>query len=197
MAYKPKVLTVPEGGTGIVTGTAYAPICGGTTATGNFQSLASAGTAGQALTSNGAGTLPSYQNISSSGSAAYSIENAVTGSPADSTTYYLMNGTTSVDTNGSFIVIGKTGTITLARGLAQVNGTLASAGNSTVFIELNGGGTTNITTTLALTSAQNSYSNTGLSIAVTAGDYLRIGWTTPTWVTNPTTVFHSITIVVT
>jgi hypothetical protein len=197
MAYKPKTLIVPEGGTGIVTATAYSPICGGTTSTGNLQSLASAGTSGQALTSNGAGALPSYQNIASGGSSTYSLVTTVSGDPADSTTYYLLNGSTSVDVNGSFIVIAKTGTITLARGLAQVNGTLASAGNSTIFIEKNGGATTNITTTLALTSAQNNYSNTGLSIAVTAGDYLRIGWTTPAWATNPTNVFHSITIVVT
>jgi hypothetical protein len=52
---------VVRGGTGIATATAYSVICAGTTATGAFQSLASVGTTGQVLTSNGAGALPSWQ----------------------------------------------------------------------------------------------------------------------------------------
>jgi hypothetical protein len=36
-------------------------LCGGTTATGAYQSIASVGTAGQILTSNGAGALPTFQ----------------------------------------------------------------------------------------------------------------------------------------
>jgi hypothetical protein len=54
-------VTVPKGGTGIVTTTAYALITGGTTATGAFQHVSGLGTAGQVLTSNGAGTLPTWQ----------------------------------------------------------------------------------------------------------------------------------------
>lgn len=54
-------LTVPNGGTGFATTTAYAVLCGGTTATGAFQPIASVGTAGQVLTSNGAGALPTFQ----------------------------------------------------------------------------------------------------------------------------------------
>ena len=56
-------VTVPHGGTGIVTGTtAYAPICTGTTATGAFQ-VASTGisNSGYVLTSNGSSSLPSFQ----------------------------------------------------------------------------------------------------------------------------------------
>ena len=52
---------VAGGGTGITTATAYSVICAGTTATGAFQSLASLGSAGQVLTSNGAGALPTWQ----------------------------------------------------------------------------------------------------------------------------------------
>jgi len=55
-------LTVPYGGTGVTSSTAYAVICGGTTSTGAHQSVASVGTAGQVLTSNGAGALPTFQN---------------------------------------------------------------------------------------------------------------------------------------
>lgn len=56
-------LPVTQGGTGVGTmTTAYAPVCAGTTATGNLQ-VASTGlsTAGWVLTSNGASALPSFQ----------------------------------------------------------------------------------------------------------------------------------------
>ena len=65
MSYKeisPK--PVDEGGTGVQSNTAYAVLCGGTTATGAIQSIASVGTANQVLTSNGAGALPTFQNSS-------------------------------------------------------------------------------------------------------------------------------------
>lgn len=52
-------ITVPFGGTGIATTTAYGVICGGTTATGVFQN-AGAGSPGQTLTSNGPAALPSW-----------------------------------------------------------------------------------------------------------------------------------------
>jgi hypothetical protein len=51
-----------SGGTGRTTNTAYAVICGGTTTGGAEQSIASVGTAGQVLTSNGAGALPTFQS---------------------------------------------------------------------------------------------------------------------------------------
>jgi len=52
---------VALGGTGNTSATAYAVQCGGTTSTGAHQSIASVGTAGQVLTSNGAGALPTFQ----------------------------------------------------------------------------------------------------------------------------------------
>lgn len=54
-------VTVPQGGTGLTTLTAYALMAAGTTATGNMQQVSGVGTAGQVLTSNGAGALPSWQ----------------------------------------------------------------------------------------------------------------------------------------
>lgn len=54
-------LPVANGGTGRTTNTAYAVICGGTTNGGAEQSIASVGTAGDILTSNGAGALPTFQ----------------------------------------------------------------------------------------------------------------------------------------
>jgi hypothetical protein len=52
---------VAKGGTGNSSTTAYAVQCGGTTSTGAHQPIASVGTAGQVLTSNGAGALPTFQ----------------------------------------------------------------------------------------------------------------------------------------
>lgn len=54
---------VADGGTGLSSATAYAVLCGGTTSTGAFQSIASVGSSGHVLTSNGAGALPTFQAI--------------------------------------------------------------------------------------------------------------------------------------
>jgi hypothetical protein len=61
-------LVVANGGSGRASATAYAVICGGTTSTGAHQSIASVGTAGHVLTSNGAGALPSFQTSPAAGS---------------------------------------------------------------------------------------------------------------------------------
>ena len=60
-------LPVANGGTGATSQTAYAVLCGGTTSTGAYQSIASVGTSGQVLTSNGAGALPTFQSPASTG----------------------------------------------------------------------------------------------------------------------------------
>lgn len=58
--------TVPSGGTGVTSFTAYAPIFGGTTSTGALQS-GTVGTSGQILTSNGPGALPTFQAAAAAG----------------------------------------------------------------------------------------------------------------------------------
>lgn len=60
-------LTVPLGGTGNTTFTAYSVILAGTTATGAFQNAVGVGAVGQVLTSNGAGIIPSWQNAAGTG----------------------------------------------------------------------------------------------------------------------------------
>ena len=60
-------LPVAQGGTGSASATAYAVQCGGTTTTGAHQSIASVGTSGQVLTSNGAGALPTFQTAAGGG----------------------------------------------------------------------------------------------------------------------------------
>lgn len=58
-------VAVADGGTGVSSLTAYAPLFGGTTSTGPVQS-GTVGTAGQVLTSNGASALPTFQAASAS-----------------------------------------------------------------------------------------------------------------------------------
>jgi hypothetical protein len=60
-------VTVPFGGTGNTTFTAYSVICAGVTPTGAFQNVVSVGAAGQVLTSNGAGALPTWQSAGAGG----------------------------------------------------------------------------------------------------------------------------------
>jgi hypothetical protein len=60
-------LAVTEGGTGASSQTAYAVLAGGTTSTGAYQSVASVGSSGQVLTSNGAGALPTFQTPAAGG----------------------------------------------------------------------------------------------------------------------------------
>lgn len=81
-------LPVAAGGTGATSATAYAVLCGGTTSTGAYQSIAGVGSSGQVLTSNGAGALPTFQAAAGA---------TITGTTT-SATYYVI-GTTS--TSGS------------------------------------------------------------------------------------------------
>lgn len=54
-------VSVPFGGTGVASTTAYAVQCGGTTSTGPHQAVSGTGTTGQVLTSAGAGALPTWE----------------------------------------------------------------------------------------------------------------------------------------
>lgn len=195
MAYKPKVLAVADGGTSDTSLTAYAVICGGTTGTGAIQSIAGVGTSGQILTSNGAGALPTFQT-SSSGTTSYVIYlSTASTDPAASSTYIMVNGYV-LQASGGSIYIPVTGTITKAYGNFTVGGTLGSSQNNTVFIRLNNTTDTNITTTLKLNTASNLFNGTGLSISVSAGDFIQVKLTTGAFTTNPTTVRGAISIVI-
>jgi hypothetical protein len=56
------ILAVDKGGTGRASAIPYSVICGGISTTGQHQSVADVGTSGQLLTSNGAGTLPTWED---------------------------------------------------------------------------------------------------------------------------------------
>lgn len=103
-------LAVDHGGSGRSASTEYAVICGGTTTTGAHQSIASVGTSGQILTSNGPAALPTFQNASSGISSAFNAFIGTTNlnKTGDTTNFYLGNtavGTTlteRLDTGGDF-----------------------------------------------------------------------------------------------
>lgn len=96
-------ITVPQGGTGDASLTAYSILCGGTTSTGAIQSVASVGTTGQILTSNGAGFLPTFQTSAGGG---ISTVDGTSGSITGSTV--TITGQDGITTSGS----GATMTIT-------------------------------------------------------------------------------------
>ena len=57
------ILGVEGGGTGLDSLTAYALMAGGTTSTGDMQQVSGLGSAGQVLTSAGAGALPTWASL--------------------------------------------------------------------------------------------------------------------------------------
>lgn len=95
-------LNVAHGGTGDTSLTAYAVMCGGTTSTNPVQSIASVGTSGQVLTSNGAALLPTMQNASQAGkNVVFALvanqESNVTG---DGTNYTIVFDSVNINTGG-------------------------------------------------------------------------------------------------
>lgn len=109
--------TVPDGGTGVTSFTAYAPIFGGTTATGALQS-GTVGTTGQVLTSNGAGSLPTFQSVGSGTVTSVSVAtaNGFSGTVATATTTpaitIIAGAITPTSVNG-LTISTTTGTLTL------------------------------------------------------------------------------------
>lgn len=199
MAYKPKVITVPEGGTGDSSLTAYTPLCGGTTSTGNVQSISSLGSSGNVLLSNGAGALPTFQSVSSGGTVVQS--SALSANPSDGSTYafqpgFLLTSTWSgTSTALQRISMPVTGTVKQSIGAFTVGGTLGSSESVVLKLYKNDVFSENIKT-ITLDAATVSITNTSLSTSVTAGDFLTVVMANPTWVTNPTTVSVSITLVI-
>lgn len=118
---------VTDGGNGRSTATEYAVVCGGITATGAHQSIASVGTAGQILTSNGAGALPTFQDPAAGGGGSLVFLSSATASASatidfsnvfDSTyiayVVYFYNVAPSIDSSQIFGRVGTGATPTWA-----------------------------------------------------------------------------------
>jgi len=117
--------------------------------------------------------------------------------PVDSTTYYfggnwLQNGTAA--RTRLYIPLG--GTIVYASFNSFVGTTLGSAETSSAWVRLNNTTDTLISDVIQQDAAYEQFINSSLSIAVSAGDYIEIKWTTPAYATNPTNTRQYGTIMV-
>ena len=119
----------------------------------------------------------------------YSLQWAIIAgwSPVDSTTYYL-GGKGVQDGNAARgrIYIPVSGTIVYADFNSYVGTTLGSAETSSAWVRLNNTTDTLISDAIQQDAVYEQFVNSALSIAVTAGNYVEIKWTTPAWGTNPT-----------
>jgi hypothetical protein len=115
-----------------------------------------------------------------------------TDSPADATTYYFgawAAAAASTNAAAQRVYVPKTGTLKAVYGYVYVGGASGTGESNSLYLRKNNTTDTTITTSLATNGAvENPFNATGLSTAVTAGDYLEMKWTTPTWATNPTNV---------
>jgi hypothetical protein len=115
---------------------------------------------------------------------------ALTSSPADATTIYFGQLPKAPVTAAatSKIYIRKAGTIKMAQ-VYCFSGTAGTAEAWVMSIRLNNTTDTQIAS-VSLATSERIFTNSSLSIAVVAGDYIEIKCVNPTWVTNPlTTIF--------
>jgi len=110
-------VTVPKGGTGAASFTAYSVICAGTTSTGTMQNINGVGTAGQILTSNGAGALPSWQ--AAGAPSQYQRRTAVSGTQDGSNKTFtiansVLSGSEQFYHNGVLLINGATDDYTIS-----------------------------------------------------------------------------------
>lgn len=114
-------LPVAGGGTGVASTTAYAVLCGGTSSTAALQSIAGLGTAGQVLTSNGAGALPTFEDATGGGGG---------GEVVDDTSPQLGG---DLDVNGHLITSAAAGDVQIQ---PHTSGALLIGGNTTAPTEM-------------------------------------------------------------
>ncbi len=114
-------------GTGVQSNTAFAVLCGGTTATNPIQSIASVGTANQVLTSNGAGALPTFQNaatpftwsVEAGPAKAMAVSEGYFANRAGADLAFTLPATALVGETMEIALMHATGTWSLAQGAGQ------------------------------------------------------------------------------
>jgi hypothetical protein len=156
---------VANGGTGDTSLTAYAVLCGGTTSTAAVQSIASVGTTGQILTSNGPGALPTFQAAPAGG--INQLTGDVTAGPGTGS-----QAASVVKVNGASVPLSKT--IVGTNGSGQiVDASSASLSNNTSGTAANITATSNSSLTtlssLSLPVGQVSGISATLPVTYTAG----------------------------
>lgn len=159
-------VTVPLGGTGNTTFTAYSLICAGTTATGTFQNVSGVGTAAQVLTSNGAAALPTWQSIPSVTPA------ALTKTDDTNVTLTLGGSPSTALLQATSITAGWTGTLSGTRGGTGVN-------NGASTITLGGSLTTSgaFASTFTMTGVTNVTFPTSGTLSTTTGTVTSVSGT--------------------
>lgn len=129
--------------------------------------------------------------ITGSGGYVVLAETGAAISPLDATTYYTGSfsnlGTATADGERR-IYIPKTGTIKAVQLYFLNTGTLGTTEPSTMSIRVNSTTDYTISSAIVVDARNKTFSNSSMSVPVTAGDYIEIKWVTPTWVTNPTSV---------
>ena len=146
-------IPVTVGGTGGTAVTAYGLVTGGTSSTSPLQAVASAGTAGQILTSNGPGVLPTWQPVS--GTVAFPITVTEGGTGGTSATAYALfaGGTSSTSKFQQVASVGGSGQVLTSQGAGLLPQWAASTGGSVSFpITIGEGGTGGTTAALAITN---------------------------------------------
>jgi hypothetical protein len=184
-------LSVARGGTGASSFTDGQILIGNST--GNTLTPATL-TAGSNI-----GITNGHGSITISNTGGYSIQAAAANfNPSSGTTHYFGsdtfgNGPTTAQGNVR-LYIPHSGTITSCYLQVWTTGTLGSSETSTISIRLNQTTDNVVSSSVKNDAISNQYSNTGLSIPVTAGDYIEMKWVEPTWTTTPTGVRISAVI---
>lgn len=107
-------------------------------------------------------------------------------------TYYsggTVFGAPSTTYNNQKVYVPKAGTIKVIFVRVRVDGTLGTTENVVHKISINGAAGTGTGVTLTYSAVNNIGASASESIAVAAGDYIALTFTTPTWATPPTTVY--------
>lgn len=123
---------------------------------------------------------------------------ATTQNPSGSTAYYFGNIPAAWTTNAGYrdITIPIAGTITTVNIDVVAAGTIGTGENWSIYIRHNNAATDYLVATVGSTNRIRNFRNTGLSIAVTAGDTVVFKHTTPFWTTQPTSCVISGIIII-
>jgi len=134
---------------------------------------------------------PSDWNASHVGALGYTLfVQALTSSPTDAQTVYFgqLPKAPATSANISKVYIRKAGTITIAN-INCYSGTAGTAEAWSLYIRKNNT-TDYLIATLSVSASERIFTNSALSIAVAAGDYVEIKGIQPTWATNPLTTIY-------
>lgn len=189
-------LTVPNGGTGDSSFTAYSVICGGTTSSNPLQSVASIGSSGQFLQSQGPGLLPIWANAAGTGTVnsgtAGDLAYYATSTNAVSDASFLHFASNILTYNpgtgdsqfrittplgGNVAIVRLSGNGLMTQIASDQNGTflLTDVDNSRDFLAYSRGGGGSVGFNTPITMA--SHKITGLANPTTSGDALSYGQT--------------------